>query len=270
MSIKYLFFSILLFTVAGCQIQRSDVNDDYHPDMVRLTIYGTRTVEVARYPITVQQFSYFMSKSNYLTDAERNSEQGCWGVKEDKSVGWLSNENWRRNRLKQNDQHPVVCVSWNDALAYTEWLSILTGEKYRLPYVEEWEYAANGGLQRKFYYGDDHNKVCKYINHADLNFLSIFNEHAIVSHCDDGYAETSPVGSYHKNKHGLYDMYGNVWEWQLDCDDTDSRNNNCEKYILKGASYASNPDGIVVGYKIVNRKSMRTTDYGFRVIKVEN
>lgn len=254
----------------SCQIKSKDTSSPLYPDMKSVSLENGSIVEFSTYPITVAQFGRFIEHSNFKTESDVNNEEGCWGVREDRSVGWMPNENWRDNSLDQASDHPVVCVSWNDAVAYTEWLTLMSGETYRLPYIDEWEHAAHGVSDSTYYYGNDVSEACKYINHADVNFLEVFNEHAIVSPCDDGYKVTSPVGSYDSNKFGLYDMYGNVWEWQLSCvkDESSPDGGKCNNYALRGGSYASQPKGIAIGYVNSGSRSTRTADYGFRVIKV--
>ena len=118
-------------------------------------------------------------------------------------------EGWGRGR------RPVINVSWEDAVAYVEWLSAQTGERYRLPTEAEWEYAARAGSQTRFHCGNDPSQLCRYANHATgskKDFLG--NNEACADGVDKG---TATVGSYLPNAFGLYDMHGNVEEWVQDC-----------------------------------------------------
>ena len=189
----------------------------------------------------------------------------------------MPTENWKSNRLNQDDNHPVVCVSWNDAQAYTKWLTTETGFTYRLPTEAEWEYASRGGSEGKYYYGNNTCEVCQYINHADYQMIKAWNADTAVSTCDDGYLTTSPVGQYPANGFGLYDSYGNVWEWVLTCyksslDGTDSdslgqTDKDCEERTVRGASWGSQTVGITSSYRNNARADIRTVDYGFRVLR---
>jgi len=232
---------------------------------------------ISKFPITVGAFQAFVVTTGYVTEAERNSEEGCWGVKQDLSIGWLPTENWKSNRLNQDENHPVVCVSWNDAQAYTKWLATETGFTYRLPTEAEWEYAARGGSKSKYYYGNNAIEVCQYINHADYQMIKAWQADTAVSTCDDGYLTTSPVGQYPANGFGLYDSYGNVWEWVLDCykpsldgigaDPLVRTESGCEEHTLRGASWASQTVGITSSYRNSGRAGVPTVDYGFRVVR---
>ena len=122
-------------------------------------------------------------------------------------------EGWGRGR------RPVVNVSWEDAVAYAEWLSAQTGEHYRLPSEAEWEYAARAGSQTRFHFGNDAAELCRYANYASRSVKDFPGNNEA---CSDGIDEgTATVGSYLPNAFGLYDMHGNVEEWLQDCDGGD-------------------------------------------------
>ena len=109
-----------------------------------------------------------------------------------------------KGRTKPYDEHwgrddrPVINVSWNDAVAYTEWLSEQTGKVYRLPTEVEWEYAARAGTETAYWWGDE-------IGFGNAN----------CDRCNSQWdnSKTAPVGSFSANKWGLYDTAGNVREW---------------------------------------------------------
>jgi len=107
-------------------------------------------------------------------------------------------ENWGRGN------RPVIHVSWSDAVAYAEWLSVQTGKHYRLPSEAEWEYAARAGSETKYWWGNDIGK-----------------NRAACEGCGakwgwDAEQMTAPVASFAPNPFGLYDTVGNVWEWVAD------------------------------------------------------
>jgi len=106
------------------------------------------------------------------------------------------------NKVTGNDDTPVTNVSWNDAQQFTEWLSGVTQKQYRLPSEAEWEYAARGGTQTKYWWGDQPA--------AGM---------ANCKGCNEPYdaAQPAKVGSFKPNPFGLYDMGGGVGQWVADC-----------------------------------------------------
>lgn len=110
-------------------------------------------------------------------------------------------------RYAPTDKHPIVFVSWHDAIAFATW----TGK--RLPTEAEWEKATRGGLIAKTYPWGNLTPNGKQCNFADKNLTHYWWSD---KEADDGYAFTAPVGNYPENGYGLFDMAGNVWEWCLD------------------------------------------------------
>ena len=96
----------------------------------------------------------------------RSTGNNCWSYE---SGEWKarSGRHWRDPGFSQTDEHPVVCVRWNDAQAYVRWLSGETGEAYRLPSEAEWEYVARAGTRTAWYWGESESGQCRYANGAD-------------------------------------------------------------------------------------------------------
>ncbi len=123
---------------------------------------------------------------------------------------WTTGANWRhpegpQSDLKGRENHPVVQVAWDDAVAYAKWAG------KRLPTEAEWEFAARGGLERKrFAWGDEFRPDGKFMANT---FTGEFPFHNTAA---DGFAGTAPVKSFPPNGYGLYDMAGNVWNWCSD------------------------------------------------------
>ncbi len=119
--------------------------------------------EIGKDEVTVGEFKRFVEATNHRTDAERNAggKEGCfaWSATDGKA-DWRAGTDWRNPGFTQRDNYPVVCVSWNDAIAYTVWLNRDTGQNYRLPTEAEWEYAARAGTTTARYWGNDPDQAC--------------------------------------------------------------------------------------------------------------
>jgi formylglycine-generating enzyme required for sulfatase activity len=166
------------------------------------------------------------------------------------------NPSWFQN----NPQNPVEKVSWNDAQAFCQKLSQITGKTYRLPTEAEWEYACRAGTTTRYYFGDDANQLGDYAWYGG-----------------NSQNTTHPVGQKKPNAWGLYDMSGNVWEW---CEDNghDSYENapkdgsawltNYNDYqILRGGSWVKHPGFCrSASRNIYYRRDADSNDFGFRVV----
>lgn len=202
------------------------------------TVTIAYTLQLGKTEVTRQQFAQFVQATGYRTEAERNYN-GC----EENRVNteWNPNytpTNWRNPGFDQTDSHPVVCISWDDAQKYIDWVNDKAGiaktspNRFRLPSEAEFEYAARGGTgssqkvniaqHTRFYYGDDidYKMACLHGNFAYVASTNkIFGR--LTSGCDDGYIYTAPVGSFATSAtphpFGLFDLLGNVQEWVQDC-----------------------------------------------------
>ena len=114
------------------------------------------------------------------------------------------------------DNQPVL-VSWNDAVAFCNWLSVKTGLSVRLPKETEWEYACRAGTNTRFFWGDKEEDAGQYANIADKTYKKVWPDRAYCFDTNDGESLLCSVGKYKPNKFGLFDMLGNATEW---CQDT--------------------------------------------------
>jgi formylglycine-generating enzyme required for sulfatase activity len=192
-------------------------NDDGREGPQR-TVTIARPFALGRYEVTVGEFKRFVAASNYVTEAERNvGAKGCYVFDDSGNKwDWQEGRSWRSPGFEQTDRHPVVCVSWNDAQAYVQWLGRQTGQTHRLPSEAEWEYAARAGSSSSRPWGDDPKDACRHGNVADQSRSPSGRTWPSKHECNDGYYFTAPVGSYAPNRFGVNDMMGNAWEWVQD------------------------------------------------------
>jgi formylglycine-generating enzyme required for sulfatase activity/class 3 adenylate cyclase len=158
------------------------------------------------------------------------------------------------------DDRPVTNVSWDEAKIYTTWLAKQTGKPYRLLTEAEWEYAARAGSPRRYFFGDEETQL---------------GEYAWFSKNSD--SKTQPVGTRKPNAFGLYDIYGNVWQWVEDCyeesysgaptDGSAATSTACSRRVLRGGSWSGEPDML----RSANRNGFitlfRIGNVGFRVAR---
>ncbi|SEP40688.1 Formylglycine-generating enzyme, required for sulfatase activity, contains SUMF1/FGE domain [Nitrosovibrio sp. Nv6] len=186
----------------------------------------TRPFYLQQYEVTVDQFMQFLKASGYTPESVADGTGG-YGynaryVAEKSELGDAfegrdPKYSWRNPGFKQEGHHPVVNVTWNDAVAMSRWLSDKEGRRYRLPTEAEWEYAARAGTQTRYHSSNDPRSLLKIANTFDADARVNWPQwtaYSIAGH--DGFAFTAPVGSYTPNRLGLYDMHGNVWEWCSD------------------------------------------------------
>lgn len=174
------------------------------------------------------------------------------------------------------ESRPVVCVSWNDAKDFITKLNEQDKEfEYRLPSEAEWEYAARAGTTTRFYWGDDpkNEQMCSYANGADKSVTMFFTWRNTA--CRDGFAGTSPVGSFPANKFGLFDMSGNVQEWVEDVfvetyeglGTTQAANIGSGKSrVLRGGSWYGRSKYLRSASRDSNAPTSRDANTGFRLV----
>lgn len=185
------------------------------------------TVELAPYSIdatsvTNADFARFVDATSYRTEAETFGYSAVFhlalAAEPDEVMGPASGTPWwagvrgadwrhpggSRSDLDGLDEHPVVHVSWNDAVAYCKWAG------RRLPTEAEWEYASRGGLDGARYpWGDE-------LMDDDWRCNIWQGEFPRTNTEEDGFLTTAPVRTFQPNGYGLWQMVGNVWEWCSD------------------------------------------------------
>jgi formylglycine-generating enzyme len=272
-----------------------------------------------RTDVTNQQFKAFVDATHYVTVAERTPKREdfrglvpnlqdipaenlvpgsiCFNENFDRRSltkddplwpyqvwKYVKGANWRHPEGPQTNiddriQHPVVHVSWDDAVAYGKWAG------KRLPTEAEWEHAARGGLKGAAYpWGDQLVQNGKWM----LNIWQ--GEFPGTNEVKDGFRTTAPVASFPPNGYGLYDMAGNVWEWCSDfyrpdyyryspmrnppgpSDSFDPNEPNYVKRVQRGGSFMCS-DNYCRGYRVAARMKgtpdSGTYHTGFRCVRSE-
>ena len=168
------------------------------------------------------------------------------------------NRSYLNPGIRQDDEHPAVCVSWNDAVAYTAWLARKTEALYRLPTEAEWEYVARAGTRTLFTTGDS-------VSLRAANFLN-----------DKG---TVPVGGYDPNAFGVHDMAGNVWELVSNCWHPTHQHahlgdlpavdehGRCTHRVMRGGAWYSGPRNLRAAARWANPVDVGGNGVGFRVAR---
>ncbi|MFC1596576.1 SUMF1/EgtB/PvdO family nonheme iron enzyme [Planctomycetota bacterium] len=158
----------------------------------------SKPFRLAATEVTVGQFKEFVQSTEYETEAEKDGQGGRGFVEVAGVWTWEQKPdfNWRNPGAEQTDQHPVVNVSSNDAVAFCRWLSEQEGRPYLLPTEAQWEYACRSGSTTRWCFGNGEEDLGQYAWYGG----------------DNDSKASSPVGEKLPNGFGMFDMHGNVWE----------------------------------------------------------
>jgi len=203
--------------------------------------------EVPRHNVTIKPFAvgiYEVTFAEYYKFAANTSR------KKPKNNGW------------DIKNHPVVDVTWDDAHAYTRWLSKQTGKRYRLLTESEWEYVARAGSTRSFWWGSKPGTG---------------NAHCFDCKSDYSTSKPAKVGTYKANSFGLYDTAGNVYEWVHDCyhrnykdapnDGSVWEGGDCDVRVVRGGAYRSPASSMRVENREAFKSDKGQYNVGFRVAR---
>jgi formylglycine-generating enzyme required for sulfatase activity len=255
--------------------------EDYENEHPLHRVKITNPFYLGVHEVTVGQFHKFVSATGDKTEPERDGKGGYgWNESKEKFEGRNPKYNWRNTGWKQTDEHPVVNVTWNDAVGFCEWLSRKDGRKYRLPTEAEWEYACRAGTTSLYQSGDDSESLARVGNLADGTAKAKLANSSSWTYirARDGYVFTAPAGKFQPNAFGLFDMHGNVWEW---CSDwygkdyygqspvTDPQGpSSGTSRALRGAAWGSNPQRMRSAGRDRRGSGDRNYSIGFRVVGV--
>lgn len=205
----------------------------------------TRDFGIGKYEVTYEQYSAFAAETDY------KPAKSCKAGK--------SSVSFEKPGFKQTPSNPAVCVSFKDALAYAEWLTMKTGIPYRLPTEIEWEYAARAGLTGAYTLPGEMT--------GDLaNFAT-----------KDGrrMQGTTPVGSYPANGNDMHDVHGNVWEMTADCwskaylnaGSVAGEGIDCTRRVAKGGAWYSGAAHLNFATRVGVGEKFANNGLGFRVVR---
>lgn len=240
----------------GSEISAKVRSDDEGP---RHRVTFAQPFAISAYEVTREQFGQFVEATGHDTGNECHSiVQGEWKL----SRGLT----WREPGYAQTLNDPVVCVSWSDAQAFVAWMRKTTGKPYRLPSEAEWEYVARAGVPER------------RVTHDDANFGT---KDCCGPKVDgkDRWMYTAPVGSFHPNAFGLYDVQGNVWEWVGDCyndsyqgapADGSARTSDCsmaDHRGVRGGGWGDDAPFLRPAYRLRAVTDNRYFTLGFRVAR---
>ena len=238
----------------GCFQMGSNSGDDDEKPVHEVCVDG---LWMGKFEVTRGQFREFVRQTGYRSEAETGGGAFIWtGSKWEKKAGYY----WDKVGFDQDDSHPVVTVSWNDAQAFVKWLSGKGNGTFRLPTEAEWEYAArSGGRDETYSGGNDVDRVAWYGKNSGK--------------------KTHAVGSKAPNGLDLYDMSGNVWEWVQDWYAKDAyqshsrnnpiRNNSASGLrVLRGGSWDSDARFVRCASRYGVNPGSTDRDSGFRLVRL--
>ncbi|MAP94103.1 MAG: hypothetical protein CMK07_04035 [Ponticaulis sp.] len=195
--------------------------------------------------VTVSEYQAFVQATG------RRVSQGCFVQRANSETVWgyESGASFEAPGYPVTDAHPAVCVSFDDATAFAQWLSEISDEVYRLPTEDEWTALAGAPSPAAL--------ACGSGNFADAS-LSDLGVGIPGQTCRDGSAFAMPASSSDDAFSGLL---GNVAEWVASCDGGD-----CSKRVILGGSWASTPAQIQRGLREIYPTNSRNNSLGFRVV----
>ncbi len=263
-------------------------------ELPRHKVRIAKSFYMGQFEVTLEEFLQFYRDAKYKIEAEYGGKPS-WGYEKKKLIESHRFRPWDPVDWKIETNHPAIYISWNDAVAFCDWLSKKEGHKYRLPTEAEWEYACRAGTNGRYYFGNDPEELVRNANGSDADQQAIIPKSNIVVFDKgkvtdtkipypyvsgrDGYPWTAPVGRFRPNAFGLYDMHGNAWEWCSDWYDKDYYKNSPgddpqgpitgSSRMIRGGGCCNTPVGLRCAFREVCPPSTCHFGSGFRVVRVQ-
>jgi len=256
-----------------------DESDRMNNEGPRHRVTFDRGFAMGQTEVSVGEFRLFVEDTGYRTDAEEAGASRVYDLNSGR-MDRQSGINWRHDYAgdEASDDLPVLHVSWNDAVAYTQWLSEQTGRSYRLPSEAEYEYALRAGTQSPYWWGSGppDSAVENLTGERDQSPTGA-RWNVAFRRYDSGFWGPAPVGSLEPNPFGLYDMGGNVMAWVEDCwhdsyvrapgDGTAWVNPGCNRRVIRGGAWSSTPAMSRSAFRIASDPDGADMRVGFRVAR---
>ncbi|WP_426416605.1 formylglycine-generating enzyme family protein [Aestuariirhabdus sp. LZHN29] len=233
-------------------------SDERGPGGVPFSVTIKRSLAMSVSEVTRREYNAFIA-----ANPDHSSGPRCGGFVAGRFSGDIQ-QGWRAPGFDQGEEHPVVCIGWQQARAYARWLSEITGRSYRLPTEAEWEYGARAGSITRYWWGNQ--MVSEHVNCGRPQ-------------CDTEFSATAPARALDSNGFGLYHTLGNVWEWVEDCYQADaytlhfrdypkavSGGERCKR-VIRGGSWNEGDWSVRASNREGWLPERPLNDIGFRVVR---
>ena len=228
-----------------------------------------QALAVGRFEVTRDQYEAFVQATG------REVGNKCWTM-ENNEPKERDDRSFRNPGYAQAGNHPAVCINWQNAKAYADWLSMITGKRYGLLSEAQWEYVARAGNTGRYSSGNAESDLCAFGNGADRSAgAAKLPANWDYLRCDDRYVHTAPVGSFKANGFGIFDLMGNAWEWTQDCyadsipaqpaDGNSLTALDCQQRTVRGGAWSATARMLRVTVRGKADANLRFDDVGFRV-----
>lgn len=284
-------------TWLGCYKKRVEIDKGIYINMIKIPT-GKFIMGSTRHEDEMPKCEVSINRSYWIAEFEISNElYKLFDPKHDSRTEHRHGYQFGRKGYPLNeDNQPVVRVSWKEAMDFCKWLSDKTGLNFNLPTEAQWEWACRSGSDKAYSFGELGADFSNYSNMGDVKLkeyaaCTAYKNYESVRVIDnpneyddwvprdqtfnDGYFVSAPVGHYRANAWDIYDMHGNVWEWTRSAyrsypyNDSDGRNDvtdeKCER-VVRGGSWYDRPYRATSSYRASYRGYQKVFNVGFRVV----